>query len=141
MSTQQTTNAPIQGKYGYHICSYEQYKYMKHAHKIFYLAIIDRRKWQRWARKDENNKNQKEPNCYHNGELDQKLRSLKHSTLKSSNQIAIYKYEEVLRQYKLCKRPYQMKEIEEVTNSVENIELWNDPYFKDLIKKIETNYS
>lgn len=140
MSTQQTTKASYQGKYGYHICSYEQFQYMKHAHKLFYQAIVDRRKWQRWAKKDQINRDPTEPFCYHNNVLDQKMRSYKYNSLRHSNDIGIYMYGEVLRQYQLCKKPYQADEIEEVWSKFYRDELWNDSKFKDLISKIEDFY-
>lgn len=138
MSTQQQVKVH-QGKYGYYVCSYEEYLFLKDAHKLFYRAIVDRRRWQRWARKDPDNRLRRvkdvhdaeakitnwkeipipEPRCFHLDEHDMRTRSKKYISIKESSSIDGYQYDHLLEQYRIARKPYRSKqECEEAAESL-----------------------
>lgn len=61
-----------QSRWGYHSCSYADFRKLKSLHKWYWQAVYDKARWERWARKTIN-QHGPEPKHYHFSQEDGEL--------------------------------------------------------------------
>lgn len=133
----------IQGKYGKYAYSHDKYLWMKKAHALFIRAIIDRKRWHRWAKKQPRNRGA-EPKCFMTDnwyDSFYKRCSNNGGHFHMLLRIDDYYYHNVLNAYRITRYPMHIWDSKKVIYNKYCEDILTSPKFVKLIEDLEKFYN